>query len=34
MPPLAYVLAKCCSAVFFGILIVSLLALIGITLGH
>ena len=34
MPPLAYVLAKCCSAVFFGILIVSLLAVIGITLGH
>jgi ABC-2 type transport system permease protein len=34
MPPLAYVLAKCCSAVFFGILIVSLLALMGITLGH
>lgn len=34
MPPLAYVLAKCCSAVFFGILIVSLLALIGISLGH
>jgi ABC-2 type transport system permease protein len=34
MPPLANVLAKCCSAVFFGILIVGLLALIGITLGH
>jgi ABC-2 type transport system permease protein len=34
MPPLAFVLAKCCSAVFFGILIVSLLALMGITLGH
>ncbi len=34
MPPLTYVLAKCCSAVFFGILIVSLLALLGITLGH
>lgn len=34
MPPFAYVLAKCCSAVFFGILIVSLLALMGITLGH
>lgn len=34
MPPLAYVLAKCCSAVFFGILIVSVLALMGITLGH
>ena len=34
MPPLIYVLAKCCSAVFFGMLIVSLLALMGITLGH
>ncbi len=34
MPPLAYVLAKCCSAVFFGFLIVTLLAVIGIALGH
>jgi len=34
MPPLAYVLAKCCSAMFFGVLIVSLLALIGVTLGN
>lgn len=34
MPPLAYVLAKCCSAVFFGILIVTFLAVMGITLGH
>ena len=34
MPPLAYVLAKCSSAMFFGILIVSLLAVMGITLGH
>lgn len=34
MPPFAYVLAKCCSAVVFGILIVTLLAAIGITLGH
>jgi ABC-2 type transport system permease protein len=34
MPPLGYVLAKCCSAVFFGVLIVSLLALMGITMGH
>jgi ABC-2 type transport system permease protein len=34
MPPLTYVLAKCCSAVLFGILIVTLLALIGITMGH
>lgn len=34
MPPLAYVLAKCFSAVFFGILIVTLLAVIGFTVGH
>lgn len=34
MPPLAYVLAKCCSAVFFGLLIANLLALLGITLGN
>jgi len=34
MPPLAYVLAKCCSAVFFGLLIVNVLALLGITLGN
>jgi ABC-2 type transport system permease protein len=34
MPPLAYVLAKCSSAMAFGICIVSILALIGITLGH
>lgn len=34
MPPLAYVLAKCCSAVFLGTLIVSLLALMAVTLGH
>ena len=34
MPPLAYVLAKCCSAVFFGVLIVTLLAVMGITLGN
>ncbi len=34
MPPLAYVLAKCSSAMFFGVLIVSLLALMGITMGH
>ena len=34
MPPLAYVLAKCASAMFFGMLIVSLLALMGVTMGH
>jgi ABC-2 type transport system permease protein len=34
MPPFAYVLAKCSSAMFFGILIVSLLAVMGMTLGH
>ena len=34
MPPLAYVLAKCASAMFFGMLIVSLLALMGITVGN
>ncbi len=34
MPPLAYVLAKCCSSMTFGILIVSMLTLIGLTAGH
>ncbi len=34
MPPMAYVLAKCTSAMVFGICIVSVLALMGITLGH
>jgi len=34
MPPMAYVLAKCSSAMAFGILIVSILALMGITMGH
>lgn len=34
MPPLAYLLAKCVSAMAFGIIIVSLLALLGITMGH
>jgi ABC-2 type transport system permease protein len=34
MPPLAYVLAKCFSACFFGTLIVTLLTLMAITLGH
>ncbi|HEY1985137.1 MAG TPA: ABC transporter permease [Terracidiphilus sp.] len=34
MPPLAYVLAKCSSAMAFGILIVTTLVIIGITLGN
>jgi ABC-2 type transport system permease protein len=34
MPPAAYLLAKCCSAVAFGILIVSILSLMGIFIGH
>ncbi|HEY6850427.1 MAG TPA: ABC transporter permease [Terracidiphilus sp.] len=34
MPPFAYVLAKCSSAAFFGVLIVNLLVLIGITFGQ
>ena len=34
MPPFAYVLAKCSSAMCFGILIVCLLTVMGITLGH
>jgi ABC-2 type transport system permease protein len=34
MPPAAYVLAKCCSAIVFGVLIVSLLTVLGITIGH
>lgn len=34
MPPLAYVLAKCCSAMIFGMVIVSILAVIGVTMAH
>jgi ABC-2 type transport system permease protein len=34
MPPAAYLLAKCCSAIAFGIIIVSLLTMLGITAGH
>jgi ABC-2 type transport system permease protein len=34
MPPLAYLLAKCCGAMGFGIVIVCLLTLIGITGAH
>ena len=34
MPPLAYLVAKCCSAAAFGLVIVSLLTLLGITIAH
>jgi ABC-2 type transport system permease protein len=34
MPPLAYLLAKCCSAMAFGVIIVCLLTLLGVTAGH
>jgi ABC-2 type transport system permease protein len=34
MPPLAYVLAKCSMAVVFSLIIVSILTVLGITLGH
>ncbi len=34
MPPLAYLLAKCVSAIAFGVLIVSILCLLAITVGH
>jgi len=34
MPPIAYLLAKCSSAMAFGILIVSILTLMGVTMGH
>jgi ABC-2 type transport system permease protein len=34
MPPLAYLLAKCCSAMAFGIVIVSILTLLGMTVAH
>ncbi len=34
MPPLAYLVAKCCSAAVFGLIIVSLLTLLGITIAH
>jgi ABC-2 type transport system permease protein len=34
MPPLAYVLAKCCSAMAFGVVIVSVLVALGITVAH
>lgn len=34
MPPLAYLLAKCCTAMAFGAVIVSALSLLGISFGH
>ena len=34
MPPIAYLLAKCCSAVAFGIVIVSILTVLGIGVAH
>jgi len=34
MPPLAYLLAKCCSAAVFGVVIVSILTLLGINIAH
>ena len=34
MPPLAYLLAKCCTAMAFGAIIVSLLTVLGIAFGH
>jgi len=34
MPPLAYLLAKCITAMAFGVVIVSILTLLGITMGH
>ncbi|MBB5065407.1 ABC transporter permease [Granulicella mallensis] len=34
MPPLAYLLAKCCTAMAFGAIIVSLLTALGIVFGH
>jgi ABC-2 type transport system permease protein len=34
MPPIAYLLAKCCTAMVFGAIIVSLLTLLGIAFGH
>jgi ABC-2 type transport system permease protein len=34
MPPLAYLMAKCCTAIAFGIIIVSALSVLGVTAGH
>lgn len=34
MPPFAYLVAKCCSAAAFGLIIVSILTILGITIAH
>jgi ABC-2 type transport system permease protein len=34
MPPLAYVLSKCCMAIVFSVIIVSLLTVMGLSFGH
>ena len=34
MPPISYLLAKCCTAMGFGVIIVGILALLGVTIGH
>jgi ABC-2 type transport system permease protein len=34
MPPLAYLLAKCCSAAAFGVIIVCFLTVLGVTIAH
>jgi ABC-2 type transport system permease protein len=34
MPPAAYIMAKCCSSMAFGVLIVGILTVMGITMGH
>lgn len=34
MPPIAYLLAKCCSAMCFSVIIVTLLSIIGVTAAH
>ena len=34
MPPLAYLVSKCCTAMVFGMIIVTILSVLGIALGH
>src|ERR1700679_3105333 len=34
MPPFAYLVAKCCSAAAFGLIIISIITLLGITVAH
>ncbi len=34
MPPMVYLLAKCCTAMAFGVIIVTILSLLGISIGH